>query len=190
MGRSINWESQIERDYIYLLEYDPDVIAYKEQSFTIHYKVGKRRLRYTPDFLVERRSKRQVVEVKPQSKITNSKNKLKFQVGRKFCRKEGCEFIVVTDGQIRKGHMLGNIKLLHRYARASPPPSFYQEIKRAFSEEEELTLETLTETLVDKFGKDAIGYIYSLLFHRRLQVDLDQKIGGSTIISISDYGVI
>jgi hypothetical protein len=37
MNRVIWWESQLERDYIYLLEIDPEVLSYSEQPFTISY---------------------------------------------------------------------------------------------------------------------------------------------------------
>jgi hypothetical protein len=54
MNESVWWESQIERDYIYLLEIDTDVISYKSQPFFLNYmKEGKTR-KYTPDFWVKR----------------------------------------------------------------------------------------------------------------------------------------
>lgn len=37
MNAVISWESQLERDYIYLLEIDPEVLSYGEQPFTISY---------------------------------------------------------------------------------------------------------------------------------------------------------
>jgi hypothetical protein len=37
MNTAIWWESQLERDYIYLLEIDPDVLFYQGQPFTITY---------------------------------------------------------------------------------------------------------------------------------------------------------
>ena len=69
MNTTIMWESQLERDYIYLLEIDTDIVAYCEQPFTIAYDRHNRRKKYTPDFLVERKCSKQVVEVKPKSKV-------------------------------------------------------------------------------------------------------------------------
>ncbi|MGQ4648881.1 hypothetical protein [Lyngbya aestuarii] len=44
MNAVIWWESQLERDYIYLLEIDPEVLSYGEQPLTISY-TDKRYLR-------------------------------------------------------------------------------------------------------------------------------------------------
>ncbi len=41
MNTTIMWESQLERDYIYLLEIDTDTVAYDRQN---------RRKKYTPTF--------------------------------------------------------------------------------------------------------------------------------------------
>jgi hypothetical protein len=65
MNTVIWWESQLERDYIYLLEIDPEVLSYGEQPFTISYTDKGKPRRYTPDFVVTRPQKTQVVEVKP-----------------------------------------------------------------------------------------------------------------------------
>ncbi|MDJ0574365.1 MAG: hypothetical protein QNJ65_04270 [Xenococcaceae cyanobacterium MO_234.B1] len=54
MQTVIWWESQIERDYIYLLEIDSDVVAYYGQPFKIQYTDKGKSRNYTPDFLVER----------------------------------------------------------------------------------------------------------------------------------------
>jgi len=35
--KTIEYESSIELDYFYLLEFDEDVVSYEEQPFSIHY---------------------------------------------------------------------------------------------------------------------------------------------------------
>ena len=66
MKRVIWWESQLERDYIYLLEFDPDVASYDEQPLRIEYYLNGKKHRYTPDFLVRKGNKRIIVEVKQE----------------------------------------------------------------------------------------------------------------------------
>lgn len=74
MNTAIWWESQIERDYIYLLESDPIVLSYKSQPFSMNYtSLGKKRT-YTPDFWVERADFQQVVEVKPITQVNTEKS--------------------------------------------------------------------------------------------------------------------
>jgi hypothetical protein len=84
MNASIWWESQLERDYIYLLEIDTDAVAYCEQPFTIAYDRHNRRKKYTPDFLVERRCSKQVIEVKPKSKVESFVKSDRFLNGSLF----------------------------------------------------------------------------------------------------------
>jgi hypothetical protein len=55
-GRPVWWESLLERDYIVLLEFDPDVITFVEQPFRVRYSFEGRVRHYTPDFLVERKT--------------------------------------------------------------------------------------------------------------------------------------
>ena len=46
-----------------------DTVAYCEQPFTITYDRQNIRKKYTPDFLIERRCSKQVIEVKPKSQV-------------------------------------------------------------------------------------------------------------------------
>lgn len=106
------WESPVERDYIYLLEFDLDVSFFKEQPVKIKYKYKNKPRKYTPDFYVERNSTRELIEVKPASKVNDPKNIIRFLAGAQYCKNKGYVFKVVTDEQIRKGNLLSNIKLL------------------------------------------------------------------------------
>src|SRR5437588_206487 len=78
MGLVVKWESKLERDFIYLLEFDSDVISYREQPIRIIYFLDGKSCRYTPDFLVVRKNKRQIIEVKPKDKIFRGDNRLRF----------------------------------------------------------------------------------------------------------------
>jgi len=47
------FESSLERDFLLLLDFDPEVVLYEEQPVTINYHDDQgRRRRYTPDVLV------------------------------------------------------------------------------------------------------------------------------------------
>src|SRR5215216_2118746 len=65
----VHWESQLERDFYYLLEIDPNVVSFREQPLRIEYILNGKLHYYTPDVLVERKQKIQIVEVKPKSKV-------------------------------------------------------------------------------------------------------------------------
>ena len=65
-NKSTVWfESHLEKDFIYLIEFDKSVIKYQEQPFKIKYFLNGKPCIYTPDFFIEKPNKKQVIEIKP-----------------------------------------------------------------------------------------------------------------------------
>lgn len=115
----VQFESSLERDLIYLLEFNTDVKTYIEQPLLIYYEdeFGTEHT-YTPDFLVEYYSKKRVlIEVKYSDELSRNKQlKYKFNAAEEFCKKNGFTFEVLTEKEIRKDKIyLQNIKFLSRY---------------------------------------------------------------------------
>src|ERR1700759_431623 len=117
MGMIVMWESKLERDFLYLLEFDPSVISYREQPMRLLYNFDGKLRRYTPDFLVERKHKKQIIEVKPKDKVFKGNNEQRFRIISRIFLSLGYEFKIVTDTHIRTQPRLYNIKLLWKYAR-------------------------------------------------------------------------
>ena len=117
MGRMIAFESLLERDFIYLLDYDPAVDWFEEQPLSIEYLHEAQQLRYTPDFHLLERGQHVLVECKPERFVDTEENRRKFAVGQAWCEERGWEFRLITDQQVRRGYRLQNIKLLSQYAR-------------------------------------------------------------------------
>lgn len=124
LNRTVWWESQIERDYIYLLEFDTDVVFYQEQPLRIEYVCDGSPHCFTPDFLVQRMSKTQIVEVKSEEQSSKEGNTVLHRSAASACRQQGYEFMVVTDAMIRVQPRLNNLKLLYRYARTPLLPRY------------------------------------------------------------------
>ena len=124
-GKTVWWESQIERDMIYLLEFDSGVLTYREQPLRIQYQFNGKLHLYTPDFLAERKEKRQLIEVKPEDKATEPENVARFRAIFSRCYEEGYEFVLATDSFIRMQPRLDNIKLLWRYSRIPLTPQHF-----------------------------------------------------------------
>lgn len=185
MNSTIWWESQIERDYIYLLEIDPTVKSYSSQPMKLtYYHAGKART-YTPDFLVKRPQGEQVVEVKPESKINDD---LVIELCRHIiplCKEMGMEFVVITDSMIRQQPKLNNIKLLYKYARN--PLSIQQiiECKRYFTLKEPTSLRVASLELKQK--GISLNLLFKLLYIGILYTDLMQPIGADSLIQLSHF---
>lgn len=124
-GEMAGFESSLERDWLRLLDFDPNVIALREQPFTIYYEFEGRRTRYTPDVLAEYSQARQartvVYEVKPLETLRSDWQLLRprFKAALKHCRAEGWQFRIVTERHIRTP-LLANATFLRRYRAMTP----------------------------------------------------------------------
>lgn len=118
MRRNIQFESTIELDYCYILDYDKNVLSFEEQPLVIEGEIAGKRRKYTPDFRVQHQKQKDIiVECKPFNMIDVKGNQQQFEIGRKWCEQEGLEYKIITDKELRTGHKLANIKVLWRFAR-------------------------------------------------------------------------
>jgi hypothetical protein len=115
-GRTIHWESQLERDAVYLFEYSPGVVRYREQPFTCWYVHGDKTRRYTVDFEVEFSDGTIVYfEIKPAEKLLKPDYQEKFKAIQQHFNNNGLVFRILTDKEIRQPVLLDNFKLLGRH---------------------------------------------------------------------------
>lgn len=68
-GRVAWFESLLERDYMYLLDYELAISYWVEQPLKIRFGDNGRTCSYTPDFEVHRQSKKQIIEVKTKKQV-------------------------------------------------------------------------------------------------------------------------
>ncbi len=188
MGVNVRWESKLERDFLYLLEFDPDVILYREQPMRILYSLDGKTRRYTPDLLVERKHKKQIVEVKPKDKVFEGNNVQRFLVISRICRVRGYEFKVVTDEMIRLQPRLNNIKLLWKYARVPIHPQHQIYCSEIFSKRQEVCL----SEVIGAFELNGIGrqIAFAMLYHGVLSVDLRLPINSDSVIRLKGAATI
>ena len=182
MHRLVWWESPLERDYIYLLEFDPDVLHYKEQPQRISYHRNGKERHYTPDFLVIRANK-QIVEVKPEYQAAKEENIALFQAVAPLFHQEGYEFVVVTDTMIRTQPRLDNIKLLTKYARTSITPQHQIACHDFFASKDEVRLGGLIQFFAARGFE--IQVVYALLYWGIIAIDLMKPIESSSIVYIN-----
>lgn len=125
-NKEVQFESSLERDFIYILEMDWIIQGYYEQPVTIEYKDSEEKLRtYTPDFLFywhyrfsSKGAKPVLVEIKYRDDLRKNFSiyKPKFKAVKEFCKINGYDFQVLTEYDIRT-HFLENCKFLSRYKR-------------------------------------------------------------------------
>ncbi len=177
LSRMVGYESLIELDFIYLLDFDPAVTVYQEQPVTIHYRDGNKRRRYTytPDFHFVRDRKAYLIECKHHQYMQAEENELKWDAARRWCDNQGATFWVVTNVMIRTGYRLENVKLLTDHARYTVDVNTKANAARALmTANKTLTVADLMTALSPEQPQAAIVPILYLAYHHQLYIPLDE----------------
>ncbi|HWS90681.1 MAG TPA: TnsA endonuclease N-terminal domain-containing protein [Pyrinomonadaceae bacterium] len=183
MGRIVWYESLLERDYMYLLEIDSDVISYREQPGRIYYTLDGRRHHYTPDLFVERMREKHLVEVKPKKRAEEEEYRRLFLIAMDTCRSEGYEFKVATDEVIRLQPRLNVVKLLYKYARTPILPQHQIYCHEFFAERQEAPLGEITQFFASKRTGQQV--VYALIYHGILLVDISKPLTYNCVVRLS-----
>ncbi len=110
-------ESSLEFDACFHLEYHPNVVSFESQPFCFNYQLEDGSHSYTPDFLVTLKSGHKSLQETKDSKFCLTPEYLHiFEAMQKGSEAIGFPLHLVTEQQIRKGFILDNLKLIHRYA--------------------------------------------------------------------------
>jgi hypothetical protein len=185
MGRMIAFESLLERDFIYLLDYDVRVEWFEEQPLTIEYQHDAQTLHYTPDFQVVEAGHPVLVECKPTRFVDTADNQRKFAVARDWCATRRWEFRVVTEQHIRAGCRLANIRRLTQYARQSLDPALRSRIDLILrASAAPLTLQEVVQAIGPDDPNPVIAGLLHLAFHHQLELTLDRvPLSGQTLVT-------
>ncbi len=182
LGRTIYCESGVELDYAYLLDSDGDVTAFQEQPGKIKYILNGHPYSYTPDFLVIRCGWKQIVEVKPRSKIDEEENQTLFRAIDSLCRNAGCKFIVAPDDEIQRQPRLHNVKLLWKYGRTPIRPQHHIYCQEFFSRVSQASLAELFEFFARLNQSKRI--VYSLLYRGVVGIDITSPVGSDSVVHL------
>lgn len=174
LARVVDYESSIERDYLYLLDFERAVSWFAEQPLTIDYEDQGKGRRYTPDFHVINNGQHILVECKPQTHVDREKNQRKFAVARQWCKEQGWAFEVVTDEQLRSGYRLTNIKRLTQFARY-PIPADVKHCLRTYvtTALPTVTIANILHQVTWPTYPSMLIPLYHMIFHHELCVPLD-----------------
>lgn len=180
-GKSIPWESQLEKDNLIITEFDRYVIDYRAQCVKIMFTMmGKIHVHY-PDVFEVLKTKKRIVEVKPKERIEKYRDK--FSIIESVCKKNGYEYMVKTEDQIRIEPNLSNMKLLFKYARKFISQNDFAKITDIFSAVEYKSIAD-AELKLSPYGLNS-GDIYWSIYHGYLRADLNQPLNSGSIIHLS-----
>jgi hypothetical protein len=182
---TIPWESQLERDFVYLLEVDRAVRRFFAQPERLQLVVQGEPRQYVPDFLVCGCSGASwLVEVKPDEDAALPENRAIFAAAAEACLQRNIGYRVVVRSWIRREPRLGNAKLMLRYRGLA------LDIERRIRvigllEGGPMSLAELRRALG---GTQAFGEIMALLLDGTVSADLDRPISGESRLWLTGEG--
>ncbi len=182
------FESSLERDFLLLLDFDPDVEFYEEQpvKITYHDDRGRRRT-YTPDVFVRYRTDRlqaqhtqpHLCEVKYRDDLRQhwAEYRPKFRVAQRYARQRGWRFRVVTERHIRTPY-LDNVKFLRSYQTIPINERYRTQFLHALSALKETDpASLLTATSQDRWQQaQMLPMLWQLIARREVGTDLAQPL--------------
>ncbi len=190
MGQMVPFESLLEQDYLYWLDYTAEVEWFEAQPLQIEYQHEGRSYRYTPDFHLVQAGQHVLVECKPDRFTDQAANHRKFKAAGDWCQPRDWEFRLVTDRQLRAGFGLRNIKLLTRYARFPVDPGLQSRVYLGLNASRTpLTLDGLARTLAPEKPATVTPNLLAMLFRHDLAAGLmETPLSKQTVISLPSTG--
>lgn len=177
------FESTLERDFLVLLEFSPEVDQFEVQPVTIEWlnDQGKQR-KYTPDVLVSYVSGNPptLFEVKYRSDLKKDWVVLrpKFKAAIHYAKAQGWRFRIVTEVEIRTPY-LANAHFLLPFLRRNPnPPSDDALLKDALPSLTEATPATLLSHIAhdDQQRVRLLPVLWRMIGLREIGADLNQPL--------------
>lgn len=187
--RSAAFASSLERDWIELLDFLPDVSALQVQPFTVEYTLESAPRRYTPDVAAvwerDGTTRTVIYEVKYAEELRAkwSEFRPRFVAATRYCRARDWRFKIVTEKHIRTP-ILQAAKFLRRYRDVSADTAVQHHLL--------LTLRTIGPTTVGAlltaayWSKDnqamALPFLWKLIGEFQIIAHLDRPLTMTTPI--------
>ena len=185
MGRMVAFESLVERDTFFILDYERSVTFFEEQPFTISYRFQKKVHTYTPDVRKVDDGRNILVECKPEDYVNTAENQVKFAAAREWCQENNSWFELAVAEEIRSGFRLNNIKTMTLFARHCVPDSFRFQVCDILTRNE-MPLGEIGKQLTRE-SQAVNAWILSLAFHHVIEFSLDNgPIGDRSIVRLGD----
>ncbi len=182
------FESSLERDFLLLLDFDPDVKCFEEQPVKIIYDdANGRRRTYTPDVLVRYRNdspqakhtKPLLCEVKYRDDLRQhwAEYRPKFRAAGRYARQQGWRFRLVTERHVRTPY-LENVKFLRPYRTLPVNDSYRTQLLSTLATLEATDPASLLAAVFEDRWQQAqlLPMLWQLVATRQIGADLEQPL--------------
>jgi hypothetical protein len=182
------FESSLERDFLLLLDFDPDVEFFEEQPVKIVYHdANGRRRTYTPDVLVRYRTDRLqarytkplLCEVKYRDDLRQhwAEYRPKFRAAQRYARQQGWRSRLVTERRVRTPY-LENVKFLRPYRTLPVNDSYRTHLLSTLASVEATDPASLLAAVCQDRWQQAqlLPMLWQLVATRQIATALDQPL--------------
>jgi len=182
------FESALERDFMLLVEFDPDVLSYEEQPVRIDYLSADGQARhYTPDILVTYHQTSTsttlrlplLVEIKYRRDLFECWRELKpkFRAAQRYAKEQGWIFKIITEVEIRTPY-LKNVKFLRQFQRRSINPADANLLLQKVSDLQSTDPESLLSAICPEAHDRArlLPTLWRLIARRSIGADLNRSL--------------
>lgn len=186
--KAISHESSLERDFVTLARFDPEVVSIEEQPVAVTWRQDGRNHRYTPDYRVVRKGGRiDLVEVKYRADLKANwpKYRRPYEVAREWALANGMRFRIVTDRGIRCPRLDNAKRLLPRIN--DPIDGIIEgRFLRLLASGQPVAFSALVEQVVSPEHAPAavLATLWTLIARRHVAVDLDAPVTGTTLLTL------
>ena len=191
-NKQLAFDSILEREYFYYLEFDDEVISYEEQPFKMYYELNGSRTRYTPDILVTYKdSSQKLYEVKYQDEIDSDEelqHRLSILKDEVPLQKQ-MPFEVLTDLMLDDVYMK-NCTFLYKYAFLQNNNELTSKVSEAIKIQNiPISVKSLLESItIDQNNQlKIIPYLWHEIFQSSSLVNMHKKITMSSMIYPGGY---
>jgi hypothetical protein len=187
----VHTESLLERDFVRLANFDKKVSQIFFQPIGIRFHYLGRRRRYFPDFLIVTTDERYIlVEVKLTQFVDTNLNKAKFIAAKMLCSEKGWTFQVMTEEQIRLGHLQRNLRLLLEVKTFPMIPSVAEYIKAFLRRIGPLSIKDLRNECSVVDAPMLMINLYKLIYAHEVKVELvKQELSEKSLVWILEEEV-
>lgn len=176
MGRMISFESTVERDLIYILDYDQSISEFEEQPISIEYYREGKKHHYTPDFYAKVNDQDWLYECKPEKFINTADNEDKFEIARLWCYEKGWNFKVITAEELRNGCYLKNIQYLTPFARFSLSSALRIKIFTILSlEYNPISIDNLISKITEFDHDQILSTLFQMAFYQEVLFPIEYE---------------
>jgi hypothetical protein len=192
------YESTLERDFIYLMEFDSLVLDYEAQPISLPcVSSSGRKSKYVPDFRVnytkkgvqQKRCKFSLVEIKYQDELEEFKEQFApgFKAAENYCQANGGKFEIFHD-QVIRTTQLKNCIFLHRYLDPSEAPKLKIDFLSLAKELKIFNAKKWVDRIEgsELVKGQALSNLWHLIANGHLEIDLDIPITMKSEIRIAE----